>query len=134
MALTGWIVDNSVAQRLGTTAVADKLAALPGRLCYCPIGELERLYSARSAKDYERLRRALAEGLTRVDAPPDVLDRALTLQRDLAHHHGLWHRIPIPDLVIAETAIHHELGVAHVDGDYERIAQVRQQLATRRLA
>lgn len=57
--------------------------------------------------------------------PSDVLDRALALQRDLAHHHGMWHRTPIPDLVIAETALHHGLGVVHVDGDFARIAEVR---------
>lgn len=132
MALTGWIVDNSVAQRLDDPAVVERLAELPGRLCYCPIGELDRLYSARSAKEYDRLQGALATALTRVDAPPDILDRALRLQRDLAHHHGLWHRVPIPDLVIAETALHHDLGVAHVDDDYDRIAKVRS-LRTRRV-
>jgi predicted nucleic acid-binding protein len=56
----------------------------------------------------------------------------LNLQRDLAHHHGMWHRTPIPDLLIAETALHHHLGVVHVDGDYDRIAEVRP-LTVRRL-
>lgn len=68
--------------------------------------------------------------------PQDALDRALRLQRDLAHHHGLWHRTPIPDLLIAETALHQGLGVLHVDRDFERIARVRplrqQRLRTSR--
>lgn len=132
MAVTGWIVDNSVAQRLDDPVVVEGLAGLPGQLCYCPVGELERLYSARSAKEYDRLQRALDTDLTRIASPPDVLERALSLQRDLAHHHGLWHRVPIPDLLIAETALHHGLGVAHLDADYERIAKVRR-LATRKL-
>lgn len=130
--MTGWIVDNSVAQRLDDPAIAAGLADLAGRLCYCPVGELERLYSARSAKEYDRLQRALAADLIRVDPPTNILERALALQRDLAHRHGLWHRVPIPDLVIAETALSHDLGVAHLDDDYERIAKVRT-LATRRL-
>ena len=67
-----------------------------------------------------------------VAAPPDILERALALQRDLAHHHGMWHRTSIPDLLIAETAIHHGLGVVHVDRDFERIAEVRS-LRVRRL-
>jgi hypothetical protein len=50
----------------------------------------------------------------------------------LAHHHGVWHRIPIPDLLIAETALYHDLGVLHVDGDYDRITEVRP-LVVRRL-
>lgn len=71
-------------------------------------------------------------GLMLVAAPPDILDRALGLQADLAHHHGMWHRTAIPDLVIAETALHHNLGVVHVDRDFERIAEVRR-LVVRRL-
>ncbi|HMC08982.1 MAG TPA: VapC toxin family PIN domain ribonuclease, partial [Actinomycetota bacterium] len=34
--------------------------------------------------------------------------------------------------LIAETALHHHLGVVHVDGDYDRIAEVRP-LTVRRL-
>ena len=34
--------------------------------------------------------------------------------------------------VIAETALHHGMGVVHVDGDFDRIAQVRP-LVVRRL-
>jgi predicted nucleic acid-binding protein len=57
----------------------------------------------------------------------------LVLQQDLAHHHGMWHRTPIPDLLIAEIALHHGLGVVHVDGDFDRIAAVRS-LTVRRVA
>ena len=99
----------------------------------CPVGELEQLYSARSARDYDELQADLRANFELVTAPADLFDRALRLQRDLAHHHGMWHRTPIPDLLIAETALHHQLGVVHVDGDFERIAEVRQ-LVVRRLA
>jgi len=61
-----------------------------------------------------------------------VFESALSLQRDLAHHHGMWHRISIPDLLIACTALQHGLGVVHVDSDFERIAEVRP-LVVRRL-
>src|SRR6266540_664822 len=70
----------------------------------------------------------IGEGLR----PPRIRARALALQRDLAHHHGMWHRTPIPDLLIAETALFHSLGVVHVDRDFERIAEVRD-LAVRRV-
>jgi predicted nucleic acid-binding protein len=59
------------------------------------------------------------------------LERALQQQSDLAHHHVMWHRTPIPDLLIAETALHHSLGVVHVDGDFDRIAEVRPLVARR---
>jgi predicted nucleic acid-binding protein len=123
--MTGWILDKSAAARASDPAVAASLAELAGALFICPIGELEQLYSARSAGDYDRLKIGLRAAFPVVNAPVDIFDRTLKLQRDLAHHHGMWHRTPIPDLLIAETALHHELGVVHVDGDFDRIAAVR---------
>jgi predicted nucleic acid-binding protein len=132
VAVAGWILDKSAAVRSDEPPVDIQLAELAGDLFVCPVGELEQLYSARSARDYDELKAALHAGFEVVAAPPDILDRALRLQQDLAHHHGMWHRTPIPDLFIAETAIHHGLGVVHVDGDFERIAEVRP-LSARRL-
>jgi predicted nucleic acid-binding protein len=88
--------------------------------------------AGRSAGDYDRLQANLREAFAIVAAPPDAFPLALRLQRDLAHHHGMWHRTAIPDLLIAVTALHHGLGVVHVDGDFERIAEVRP-LTVRRL-
>lgn len=133
MALAGWLVDNSAASRLDRADVSAHLRELAGTLHLCPVGTLEQLYSARSAEDYERLEAELSLSFTRADPPEDVFDRALALQRELAHHHGMWHRVPLPDLLIAETALHHQLGVLHVDRHYERIAEVRP-LTVRRLA
>lgn len=133
MAVAGWVLDKSAAARAADPRVSRALAELAGTLYVCPVGELEQLYSARSAADYDRLRSDLEDSFEVIEAPPDILVRALALQRDLAHHHGMWHRTPIPDLLIAETALHHGLGVVHVDRDYERIAEVRD-LRVRRLA
>jgi predicted nucleic acid-binding protein len=132
VAIAGWVLDKSAAARSGDPPVAGQLEELAGSLFICPVGELEQLYSARSSSDYDRLKQELHDSFEVVSAPTDLFDRALALQRDLAHHHGMWHRTPIPDLLIAETALHHGLGVAHVDGDYERIAEVRE-LTVRRL-
>lgn len=132
MAVAGWLLDKSAAARIDQPEVADQVDKLAGSLCICPIGMLEQLYSARSAPHYDALVMELSTNLQVVDAPPDILQRALALQRDLAHHRGMWHRTPIPDLLIAEIALHHGLGVVHVDSDYERIARVRP-LAARRL-
>lgn len=112
--------------------VLQQLEELAGALCICPIGRLEQLYSARSAAEYDASVETLRLKYTLVGAPPDILERALVLQRELAHHHGMWHRTAIGDLLIAETALHHELGVVHVDRDYERIAEIRP-LTVRRL-
>jgi predicted nucleic acid-binding protein len=132
VAVTGWILDKSAAARAGTQAIDAQLEELVGSLAVCPVGELEQLYSARSANDYDVLKSDLRGNFEMVGAPPDLLDRALRLQHDLAHHHGMWHRTPIADLLIAETALYHDLGVVHVDGDFDRIAEVRP-LAVRRL-
>ncbi len=132
MAVAGWILDKSAAALAGTQAIDAQLEELVGSLAVCPVGELEQLYSARSANDYDALKSDLRGNFEIVGAPPDLLDRALRLQHDLAHHHGMWHRTPIADLLIAETALYHDLGVVHVDGDFDRIAEVRP-LAVRRL-
>lgn len=132
MEITGWILDKSAAVRANGPEMRQTLAELAGVLCVCPIGELEQLYSARSARDYDALKDDLHAAFEIVPPPPDVFDRALRLQRDLAHLHGMWHRTPIPDLLIAETALHHRMGIVHVDGDFDRIAEVRP-LAVRHL-
>lgn len=132
MALIGWVVDKSAAARAGDPVVGPMLAELAGQLYVCEMGELEQLYSARSAADYDAARERLRRTVQLVTSPDDILQRALRLQHDLAHHHGMWHRLAIPDLIIAETALHHSLGVVHVDRDYERIAEVRP-LRVRRL-
>ena len=105
MAVSGWVLDKSAAVRKADPVVGRQLAELPGVLYVCPVGELEQLYSARSARDYDAQREDLLNSYEIVAAPPDIFERALRLQRDLAHHHGMWHRIPIPDLLIAETAL-----------------------------
>jgi predicted nucleic acid-binding protein len=132
VAVSGWIIDKSAAARGSDPVAREHLVALAASLYICPVGELEQLYSSRSARDYDAERDRIHEDYIAVAPPPDIFERALRLQRDLAHHHGMWHRIPIPDLLIAETALHHGLGIVHVDGDFDRIAAVRP-LVVRRL-
>jgi len=132
VAVGGWILDKSAAARSSDPHINAELAELAGSLYLCSVGQLEQLYSARSAKHYDALDADLRDAFTVVEVPPDLFERALELQRDLAHHHGMWHRTPIPDLLIACTALHHGLGVVHVDRDFERIAEVRP-LTVRRL-
>lgn len=129
----GWILDKSAAARADDPTVAAALEELAGTLHLCPIGELEQLYSARSAADYVARKTQIRDVYLLAPAPPDILERALRLQQDLAAHHGMWHRMSIGDLLIAETALHHRLGILHVDRDYDRISEVRP-LVSRRLA
>ena len=128
----GWLVDKSASVRATEPEGRSQIEDLAGLLYLCPVGELEQLYSARSARDYDAVKEALRHGFEMVQPPADIFDRALALQRDLAHHQGMWHRTPLADLFIAETALHHGLGVLHLDRGYERIAEVRP-LRVRRL-
>jgi hypothetical protein len=92
-----------------------------GAVATCSVVDLEILYSARSAADYE----AVAGELGSIEHLPmsqTVFDRALDIQRRLAAT-GL-HRIPIPDLLIAAVAVEHDLAVLHYDADFEAVASV----------
>ena len=126
-----WILDKSAHARLlaGHSAPADIDLA---DLAMCDMSVLEWLYSARSARNYDNQQESL-RAYQSVAAPPDIFNRVRRLQRDLAHHQGMWHRTAIPDLFIAETALHYEAGVLHLDRDYARIAAVRPGLRTRQL-
>jgi hypothetical protein len=77
VALTGWILDKSAAVRSSDPRVGEELSALAGLLFVCPIGELEQLYSARSARDYDLLKDDLQRNFEIVSPPADVFDRAL---------------------------------------------------------
>ena len=126
MAVAGWVLDKSAAVLAARNPVIGReLAQLRDQLFVSPIGELEQLYSARSKSEYDFLKEDMHASFGVVAAPTDIFDKALGLQRDLAHHHGMWHRIPIPDLLIAETAMYHGLGVLTADADFERIAEIR---------
>lgn len=89
MAVAGWVLDKSATARTAHPRVGPLLAELAGSLFVCPVGELEQLYSARSATDYDELKSDLHASFEIVSAPPDLLDKALHLQRDLAHHHNV---------------------------------------------
>jgi predicted nucleic acid-binding protein len=125
VALTGWIVDKSVATLLDQPDVAEQLLSGDGQLYLCEVGLLEQLYSTKNARDYDRLETLLRSQFDVLTSPPDLLASVQHLQRDLAHHHGLWHRRPLPDLMIAMIALHHGVGVVHADKDFELIAEVR---------
>lgn len=132
MEVSGWLLDKSAAVRAGDGVIGDQLAEFEGHLKICGMGLLEQMYSAKSAQHYDSMLAGLTSTFAVVDPPADIFQRALALQRDLAHFHGMWHRVALPDLLIAETALANGLGIVHVDGDFDRIASVRR-LVHRRL-
>ncbi len=93
----------------------------------CHQARLEVLYSARGAGDYERVRERL-EGIRHIPTDEAVFERALEVQRSLAHLAGLHHRsVKIADLVIAASAEIAGATMWHYDEDFDRIAAVTGQ-------
>lgn len=119
------MLDKSVAARVGEDAINRQLERIMEPVGLCPFGQLEQLYSATSGRQYDAMLAAMQRSHVTIEPPKDIFNAVLGLQRDLAHHHGLWHRVPMPDLFIAVTALANNYGVLHNDKDYERIAKVR---------
>lgn len=93
----------------------------------CDQVQLEILYSARSARDYDQLVEEL-QALEHIPTVASTFGRALEVQQLLAHAGGLHHRsVKIADLVIAAAAEAAGAIVWHYDADYDRIAAVTGQ-------
>lgn len=94
-----------------------------GLLISCPVVELELHCSARSAAEHRRVVRERQDAYGWVETTAAVTDLALDLQTRLIAVGQ--HRGPGPiDLLIAATAIVHDLTVLHHDADFDAIAGV----------
>ncbi len=128
-AVTLYLADTSAWHRATRPEV---MAAWEARLAAdaiatCAYVRLEILYSARSAKDYDRLSEELL-ALRQLPGGVEQVDRALEVQRALARRGGLHHRsVKIPDLLIAASAEAAGAVVWHYDEDYDRIATITGQ-------
>lgn len=119
------MVDTSVWHRVGDPAISGRWQQLLADdvVAICPQVRLEVLYSARSAKDYERTRDLLG-AIHQLETPSSCWLRAEAVQAELARK-AMHHRsVTIADLVIAATAEHHGCTVLHYDSDYDLIARV----------
>lgn len=108
-----------------TDAWSDRLIA--DKLAVCPQVRLEILYSARSGGDYDEVVSEL-DGLHQIPTGNVAFERALDVQRTLAHLAGLHHRsVKIADLLIAASAELAGATVWHYDEDFDRISAVTGQ-------
>lgn len=124
MAVGRYLADKSAfEQQRHSDAAAGLLSALgaDGALFMTEIVALELLYSARSSDDYDARREDLLS-LPWFHFTQAVAARALTIQRELAGRGQ--HRRPIPDLLVAATALEHDAVVLHYDRDFDLIAEV----------
>jgi len=125
MALTH-LVDTSALTRLGNEHVraAVEQLATSGVLARPTICDLEIGYSARNAREWDRLIEAL-EAFEAIQTTSAHVRRALQVQRLLAQQSQRGRKIP--DLLVAAAAEEHDLTVLHYDGDFDLIASVTGQ-------
>ena len=125
MALTH-LVDTSVLKRLAIPAVRAVMEPLAesGRLARAGISDLEVGYSARNAREWDRLTGAL-DVLALVETTADHVRRAKQVQRHLASKSQRGRKIP--DLLIAAAAESERLTLLHYDQDFDKIAEVTGQ-------
>ena len=94
--------------------------AADGALYMTGIVALELLYSARNRDDYE-VRWDDLRAVPWLRLTEAVAARALDIQHQLAVIGQ--HRRPIPDLLVAATALEHDATVLHYDHDFDLIAE-----------
>jgi predicted nucleic acid-binding protein len=124
MALGPYLADKSALEQQRHSDAADGLLralAADGALFMTEIVALELLYSARNRADYETRWDGL-DTLPWLHLTAPVAERALEMQRTLAARGQ--HRRPIPDLLVAATALEHDATVLHYDRDFDLIADV----------
>ncbi len=123
MALGRYLADKSAFEQQRHSEPAAGLLrglAVDGALYMTEIVALELLYSARNVEDYETRRNDLG-ALPWLRLSEAVAARALDIQHQLA---GIGqHRRPIPDLLVAATALEHDATVLHYDHDFDLIAE-----------
>lgn len=120
------LIDNSAWARLSKPGLdEERLEVIAQRLetaqlASCLPFVLEAGYSARSAKDHDRVIADLVM-LPWVEVTPEMSRLALNAQSELARTGH--HRVPPADLMIAACAHAARAGVLHYDGDYDMIAE-----------
>ncbi len=122
-------IDTSAWHRRAEAVVGEALIARldADDISMCDQVRLEVLYSARSAPDYDAIADELG-ALHAVACDAQTFERALAVQRSLAHVGGLHHRsVTIADLIIAAAAESVGDIVWHYDEDFDRIAAITGQ-------
>lgn len=118
-----FLIDKSAwEQRHHGSAARDRIndLAAEGRAAICLPVALEQLYSARSKEDFDSRREAF-DLLVWLPITAAVEAKALEIMAELATKGQ--HRLPLPDIMIAATALVHEATVLHDDGHFERLGE-----------
>lgn len=125
MALS-YLIDTSALTRLGTDRVRAVIEPLTeaGEVARAGISDLEIGFSARNAREWDRLQKAL-NVFVLVETTDAHLRRARQVQRLLAKSSQRGHKVP--DLLVAAAAEEVGLTVLHYDADFDHISGVTGQ-------
>jgi predicted nucleic acid-binding protein len=94
-----------------------------GQIATCAITKLEILFSTRSAAEFEAWSEALS-ALHDIPITRTVCAAALSAMGTLASRSAGFHRIPLPDYLIAAAAEDAGIGVLHYDRHFDRLEEV----------
>ncbi len=121
-----WVADTSAWARAAAPEVARlwREAAGAGELIGCPVVTLELLYDAHDRDQVEKVATAVG-GLREAPLGRSVTDAAVWALRQLAEAGSAgWHRVRVPDALVAAAASERGFGVLHYDHHFDRLATV----------
>jgi predicted nucleic acid-binding protein len=121
----GWLLDSSALAQAHQPEVTARLEPLlrAGLLHSCPVLDLEALATARTSDSYRTLATERREAFRDVPLQPAIGERALSLQGLLTRRAHSGAADP-RDLVVAATALEHNLSVLH----YRRVFALLAEL------
>jgi predicted nucleic acid-binding protein len=99
------------------------MALANDQIAVCSVTKLEILYSARTHQELEEWDTLLSV-VRNVPVTATVSAAALTAMRELAARSDGYHRVSLPDYLIAAAAQDAGVGVLHYDHDFDRVAEV----------
>ena len=119
------VIDASARSRCRSPAVAARLSAFEttNHVATCSIVTLERLYSARSAREFAHVE--LAESQTRpIQLTRSIAHAAIGALRKLSEVSDGYHRVKITDALIAAAAQEAGADIVHYDRHFDRLSEV----------
>lgn len=120
-----FIADKSAWERGRHPSVVGEWVAaiLNEQIATCVPCRLELLYSTRTEAEFVQWDEALA-GLREVPITRTICEAAVAGMRELAAHSDGYHRVPLPDFLIAAAAQDVGIGVLHYDRHFDKLQEV----------
>lgn len=128
MALAKYLADKSSLARFQVARVADVLepSIRAGLVATCAVVDFEMLWSARSPKEFDAVRRDRAALFESLPIEHEDWTRVLDVQQQLWRT-GSMRKVSLSDLLIAAVAERHGITVLHYDADFDLIANITGQ-------